>query len=61
MKADYICGDYGIADMASWPRVDQYRDQIGGLDDFPHVAAWYEAIATRPAVQRLAIGPSGTR
>jgi GST-like protein len=53
----YICGEYGIADMASWPWVRQYRDQIGGLADFPAVAAWYDRIAARPAVQRaLAIG-----
>jgi glutathione S-transferase len=49
---DFICGDYSIADMASWPWVDQYRDQIGGLGDFPNVAAWYDRIAARPAVAR---------
>jgi glutathione S-transferase/GST-like protein len=48
----YICDDYGIADIASWTWVDQYRDQIGGLADFPNVAAWYARIAERPAVQR---------
>ncbi|TAL01542.1 MAG: glutathione S-transferase family protein [Rhodospirillaceae bacterium] len=48
---DFICGDYSIADMASWTWVDQYRDQIGGLDDFPGVVAWHDRIARRPAVQ----------
>lgn len=59
---DFICGDYSIADMASWPWIDQYRDQIGGLGDFPNIVAWYERIAARPAVLRaMAIGPSGAR
>lgn len=49
---DFLCGAYSIADMASWPWIDQYRDQIGGLDDFPNIAAWYDRIAARPAVRR---------
>jgi glutathione S-transferase/GST-like protein len=49
---DFICDDYSIADIASWTWVEQYQDQIGGLDDFPNVAAWRARIAGRPAVQR---------
>jgi glutathione S-transferase len=48
----YLCGDYSIADIASWTWVDQYRDQIGGLADFPGVAEWHVRIAERPATQR---------
>ena len=59
---DFICGEYTIADMASWPWIDQYRDQIGGLGDFPNIWTWYERIAERPAVRRaMAIGPDGAR
>lgn len=49
---DFICDDYSIADIASWTWVDQYHQHIGGLDDFPNIAAWRERIAARPAVQR---------
>jgi glutathione S-transferase/GST-like protein len=49
---DYICGDYSVADISSWTWVDQYRDHIGGLADFPAVAQWHARIAERPAVQR---------
>ncbi len=49
---DYLCGDYSIADIASWTWVTQYNDQIGGFGDFPHVAAWHDRIAARPAVRR---------
>lgn len=49
---DYICDDYSIADIASWTWVDQYREQAGGVAQFPAVAAWYARIAERPAVRR---------
>jgi GSH-dependent disulfide-bond oxidoreductase len=50
--SDYICGEYSIADIASWTWVDQYRDHVGGLEDFPNVVGWHARIAARPAVQR---------
>jgi GST-like protein len=49
---DYLCGEYSIADIASWTWVDQYHGQIGGLDPFPAVAAWHGRIGERPAVKR---------
>ena len=49
---DFICDDYTIADIASWTWVEQYHAHIGGLGDFPNVAAWRARIAERPAVQR---------
>jgi GSH-dependent disulfide-bond oxidoreductase len=48
----YICDLYSIADIASWTWVDQYKDHIGGLAMFPHIAAWHARIAERPAVKR---------
>ena len=48
----YICDLYSIADIASWTWVDQYKDHIGGLSMFPHIAAWHARIAERPAVKR---------
>jgi glutathione S-transferase len=49
---DFICDDYSIADITSWTWVEQYQQHIGGLGDFPDVAAWRARIAARPAVQR---------
>jgi glutathione S-transferase len=48
----YICDDYSIADIASWTWVDQYHQHVGGLADFPNIAAWHARIAERPAVKR---------
>jgi GSH-dependent disulfide-bond oxidoreductase len=48
----YICDLYSIADIASWTWVEQYKDQIGGLSTFPHIAAWHARIAERSAVKR---------
>jgi GSH-dependent disulfide-bond oxidoreductase len=54
---EYLCDDYSIADMASWPWVDKYHGQIGDLAEFPSISAWRARIAARPAVQRaLTIG-----
>jgi glutathione S-transferase/GST-like protein len=49
---DFICDDYSIADMASWPWVHQYHHQMGDIEEFPAIAAWYRRVAERPAVQR---------
>jgi GSH-dependent disulfide-bond oxidoreductase len=48
----YICDDYSIADIASWTWVNQYHHQIGGLTEYPNIAAWHSRIADRPAVER---------
>ncbi len=54
---EFICGDYTIADMASWPWVRSHERLEQPLDEFPRVARWFQAIADRPAVQRAcAIG-----
>jgi GSH-dependent disulfide-bond oxidoreductase len=49
---DYILGDYSIADMASFPWVLISKPLGQGLDEFPNVARWREAIKQRSAVQR---------
>jgi glutathione S-transferase/GST-like protein len=49
---DFICGDYSLADMASWPWVDQYNGRVGGFADYPNIGAWHARIAERPAVRR---------
>ena len=47
---DYLCGDYSIADMASWPWVEAHERINQTLDEFPRVIAWNERMKARPAV-----------
>jgi GST-like protein len=51
-KAEYLGGEYSIADMASWPWVLPWKKQGQNLDDFPNLRRWYDAIRARDAVQR---------
>jgi len=48
---EFIAGEYGIADMASYPWVLPERQQQN-LDEFPQLKRWKEAIRGRPAVVR---------
>ena len=47
---DYLCGDYSIADMASWPWVVVHERLSQSLNEFPRVSAWDERMKTRPKV-----------
>ena len=47
---DYLCGDYSIADMASWPWVVVHERLNQSLDEFPRVMAWDERMQARPTV-----------
>ncbi len=49
---EYIAGDYSIADMASYPWIETYKRLQQDPNDFPHLLAWMERMAARPAVQR---------
>jgi GST-like protein len=49
---DFICGEYSIADIASWPWIRSHERLGQPLDEFPHVQRWFDAIAARPAVER---------
>jgi GST-like protein len=51
-EADYVAGDYSIADMAIWPWISRFEWQTIDLDAYPNVKRWYVAIAARPAVER---------
>ncbi len=50
--ADFLAGDYSIADIATYPWVEVRWFHKIDIDTFPHVKRWYEEISTRPAVQR---------
>jgi GST-like protein len=51
-EAEYLAGEYSIADMAAYPWSRSHANQGVELADFPHVKRWYDAISARPAVQR---------
>src|SRR5688572_28601864 len=50
---DYMCGDYSIADMATFPWILPYKRQ--GIDlesEFPNIRRWFDVMKTRPAVHK---------
>jgi GST-like protein len=57
-KRDYICGDYSIADIATYPWVAIYEWQGLTLDSHPNLQRWVETMQQRPAVQRGMAVPS---
>ena len=52
-QSDWLGGsEYSIADIATFPWLRSWENQGIVLADYPHVSAWFERIAGRPAVQR---------
>ena len=51
-QAEYLAGDYSIADMATYPWVARHEWQGVDLAEHANVKRWYEAMGARPAVQR---------
>lgn len=51
---DFICGDYSIADMATYPwMAPNIRDlHQMDIDDYPNLKHWTAAVEARPGVQR---------
>jgi GST-like protein len=55
---EFICGDYSIADIATFPWVASYEFQGLTLDEHLHLKRWFEAIGQRPGVRRgMAVPP----
>ncbi len=49
----FIAGNqYTIADMAIFPWLRNWANQGVELTDYPHLKAWFDTLAERPAVQR---------
>ena len=44
--------EYSIADIATFPWLRSWENQGIVLDEYPHLKAWFEQVAARPAVQR---------
>jgi GST-like protein len=51
-QAEFLAGDYSIADMACFPWMRNHQRFSIDIADYPNVARWLETIAARPAVQR---------
>ena len=49
---EFICGDYSIADMATYPWVAIYEFQGLTLDNHPNLKRWVEILQQRSAVER---------
>lgn len=50
--SEFLCGEYSIADIATFPWVAIYRFQGLSLDEHPHLKRWVKQLQDRPAVQR---------
>jgi len=51
-EAEYLAGEYTIADMATFPWVARHEWQKIDLAEYPDVRRWYDVIAARPGVIR---------
>ena len=51
-EAEYLAGDYSIADIATFPWAQSFAMQNIDFADYPNVKRWFDAILARPAVQR---------
>ena len=51
-EAEYLAGEYGIADMATWPWVTLYGWAGLSLDGLPNLQRWMKQVGERPAVVR---------
>jgi GST-like protein len=57
-EAEYLAGEYSIADIATYPWVARYEWHKTDLNAFPNVKRWFDAIGARPAVKRGMAVPS---
>lgn len=57
-EAEYLAGDYSIADIATFPWVSRFEWHNTKLADYPNVDRWFKAIGARPAVQKGMSVPS---
>jgi glutathione S-transferase len=51
-EAEYLAGDYSIADMASWPWVSIHGWAGVEVEGLANLQRWLAAVGERPAVQR---------
>jgi GSH-dependent disulfide-bond oxidoreductase len=51
-EAEYLAGEYSIADIATYPWVARHEWHKTDLSAHPNVKRWFDAIGARPAVKR---------
>ena len=51
-QTEYVAGKYSIADISMYPDVHIHGIGQIGLDAYPNVKRWHDAIAVRPQVQK---------
>jgi len=51
-EAEYLAGDYSIADIATWPWVSIHEWSGVSVDGLANLQRWLAALGARPAVQR---------
>ena len=51
-EAEFLAGEYSVADIATFPWASRHEWQGIALEDFGNVKRWYDAIAARPAVAK---------
>jgi GST-like protein len=51
-KGEFLCGEYSIADIATYPWIAIYPFQGLTLDSHPNLKRWVETMQQRPAVER---------
>ena len=51
-EAEYLAGEYSIADIANWSWVKAHRWARIPVEGLDHLQRWIDTIAARPAVQR---------
>jgi glutathione S-transferase len=51
-EAEWLGGDYSIADIANWAWVRTYEWSGTSIDGLEHLQRWHKAMSDRPACQR---------
>lgn len=51
-EVDYLAGEYGLADIATWPWVRSHKVAGVDIERFPNLKAWLDRVGERPAVKR---------
>lgn len=51
-KSPFLCSEYSIADIATYPWMRGAEAKGVNLEDFPNLKAWMQRVADRPAVHK---------
>ena len=49
---EYVIGDYSVADVACYADIHLHGVNDIGLEDYPNIKRWHDAIEVRPAVRK---------